>query len=254
MKAILVDDEPLAVDELAYFLTQTGEVEIEATFTDPAVALEKIIVAEPEVVFLDIEMPEINGFMIAELMLKMKKKTHIVFATAFNEYAVKAFELDAIDYVLKPFSKERLEHTIQKIKKQDDIDTAHEHESKSYQQAIAKQAARRGFKKVPLLNGERIVLVSPSEILFYVAQKDEINAVIREDVTYKTGDPLNYWEDRLKDQKFFRCHRSFLVNLDKVEEIIPAINTPYVLKIKGSHEEIPVSRTYVKDFKTLLDL
>jgi DNA-binding LytR/AlgR family response regulator len=252
MRAILVDDEPLALEELAYLLTQTGEVEVEASFTDPAAALEKIIVAEPEVVFLDIEMPEINGFLIAELILKMKKKTRIVFATAFDEYAVKAFELDAIDYVLKPFSKERLGHTIHKIKKQNE--TENTHEPANYYQTIAKQAVRRGFKKVPLFNGERIVLVSPSEILFYVAQKDEINAVIREDIMYKSGDPLNYWENRLKDQKFFRCHRSFLVNLEKVEEIIPAINTPYVLKIKGSHEEIPVSRTYVKGFKQLLDL
>ncbi|HEX3046567.1 MAG TPA: LytTR family DNA-binding domain-containing protein [Bacillota bacterium] len=252
MRAILVDDEPLALEELAYFLRQTGEVEVEATFTDPVEALEKIILGAPEVVFLDIEMPEINGFMIAELIVKMKKKTRIVFATAYDEYAVKAFELDAIDYVLKPFSKERLDHTIRKLKRPNE--TGPDHESFHYQQAISKQALRRGFKKVPLLNGDRIVLVSPSEILYYVAQKDEINAVLRENMMYKTGDPLNYWEDRLKDQKFFRCHRSFLVNLEKVEEVIPAISTPYVLKIKGSHEEIPVSRTYVKDFKQLLDL
>jgi DNA-binding LytR/AlgR family response regulator len=251
MKAILVDDEPLALEELAFLLHQTGEIEIAGSFRDPAAALEKIITTEPEVVFLDIEMPEINGFLIAELILKMKKKTRIVFVTAFNEYAVKAFELDAIDYVLKPFSKERLELTVHKIKKSI---TDGAPEKLGYHQAIAKQLVQRGFKKVPLLNGDRIVLISPSEILFYVAQKDEINAVIKEDITYKTSDPLNYWENRLKDQKFFRCHRSFLVNLEKVEEIIPAINTPYMLKIKGFREEIPVSKTYAKDFKKLLDL
>jgi DNA-binding LytR/AlgR family response regulator len=252
MRAILVDDEGLALEELAYFLKQTGEIEITGSYTDPAEALEKIITAEPEVVFLDIEMPEINGFLIAELILKLKKKTRIVFATAFDEYAVKAYEMDAIDYVLKPFSKERLLLTIRKLSKS--INEDGREPPRGYQAAIEKQVARRGFKKVPLLNGDRFVLISPSEILFYVAQKDEINAVVREDMAYKTSEPLNYWENRLKDQKFFRCHRSFLVNLDKVEEIVPAINTPYLLKIKGVREEVPVSKTYVKDFKKLLDL
>ena len=252
MKAILVDDEELALEELVYFLKQTGQIEIAGSFTDPGEALEKIINTEPDVVFLDIEMPEINGFLIAELIVKLKKKTRIVFATAFNEYAVKAYELDAIDYVMKPFSRERLEMTLRKISR--NINEGGNERPHGYQAAIAHQVERRGFKKVPLLNGDRFVLVSPNEILYYVAQKDEINAVVREDIAYRTSDPLNYWESRLKDQKFFRCHRSFLVNLDKVEEIIPAISTPYVLKIKGSCAEIPVSKTYVKDFKQLLDL
>lgn len=252
MKVILVDDEELALEELAFFLKETGRIEITGSYTDPAEALEKIITTEPDVVFLDIEMPEINGFLIAELVLKMKKKTRIVFVTAFNEYAVKAYEMDALDYVLKPVSKERLEHTIRKIEK--NINEESFHPPHGYQTAIEKQVARRGFKKVPLLNGDRFVLISPSEILYYVAEKDEINAVVREDISFKTNDPLNYWENRLKDQKFFRCHRSFLINLDKVEEVIPAISTPYILKLKGVREEIPVSRTYVKDFKRLLDL
>lgn len=252
MRAVLVDDEGLALEELAYFLKQTGEIEIVGRYTDPAEALEKIITTEPEVAFLDIEMPELNGFLIAELILKLKKKTRIVFATAFNEYAVKSYELNALDYVMKPFTRERFELTFRKLAKSI-IENGPE-PPRGYQAAVEKQVIRRGFKKVPLLDGGRFVLVSPSEILFYVAQKDVINAVVREDVAYKTSEPLHYWENRLKDQKFFRCHRSFLVNLDKVEEIVPAINTPYLLKLKGVQEEIPVSKTYVKDFKKLLDL
>ncbi|HEX3043462.1 MAG TPA: LytTR family DNA-binding domain-containing protein [Bacillota bacterium] len=251
MKLILVDDEELALEELGYFLKQTPEIEIIGSYTDPAAALEKIITQEPEAVFLDIEMPELNGFLLAELILKMKEKTRIVFATAFDAYAIKAFEIGAIDYVLKPLSKERLEITLRKLMK--DMERGNQEPSKDFQAAIEKQVIRRGFKKVPLQTSDGFILVSPGDILFFVAQKDEIQAVLREDVSYKTSEPLNYWENRLKDQKFFRCHRSFLINLDKVEEIIPAINTPYLLKIKGTREEVPVSKTYVKEFRRFLD-
>jgi DNA-binding LytR/AlgR family response regulator len=252
MKVILVDDEELALEELGFFLKQTPGIEILGSYMDPAEALEKIITREPDVVFLDIEMRELNGFLIAELILKMKKKTRIVFATAFDAYAIKAFEIGAIDYVLKPFSKERLDITLRKLIK-NMSEGNHEH-PEGFQTTIEKQVIRRGFKKVPLQTNDGFILISPGDISYFVAQKDEIQAVIREELAYRTSEPLNYWEDRLKDQKFFRCHRSFLINLDKVEEIFSAVNTPYILKIKGLREEVPVSKTYVKDFKRLLDL
>src|SRR5690554_3496530 len=108
---MLVDDEKPALEELNYILMQQKSIEIIGSYTNSAKAIEEILKTEPDVVFLDIEMPEFNGFMVANEMIKRKLNTSIVFVTAFDEYAIKAFEINAVDYVLKPISEERIKKT-----------------------------------------------------------------------------------------------------------------------------------------------
>lgn len=118
MKAILVDDEQLALDFLAYHLSKMPDVEIAGTFSDPITAKEKILQTEVDVVFMDIHMPEISGIELAEQLLESKPRLNIVFVTAYDDYAIKAFELNALDYIMKPIGKDRLERTVERLRNQ----------------------------------------------------------------------------------------------------------------------------------------
>ena len=113
---------------------------------------------------------------------------------------------------------------------------------------------KKDLKKVTVWKNERIFLISPTEISYCFAQDGEVNIVTKQDIVYKSKYSLNFWEKKLEDYKFFRCHRSFLVNIEKVDEIIPDVNSTYLLKIKNLNEQVPVSRSYLKVFKSLLDL
>ena len=112
MRIILVDDEKPALEELTYIINKYSFIELIGTYNNPTIALERILKEKPDVVFLDVEMPEINGFTIAREIIRAEMDTIIVFVTAFDEYAIKAFEVNAVDYILKPFHEERIDLTI----------------------------------------------------------------------------------------------------------------------------------------------
>lgn len=116
MRIVLVDDEKPALEELSYIINKYSFIEISGTFTNPAEALEHILKEKPDVVFLDIEMPEINGFTIAREITNAEIDTIIVFVTAFDEYALKAFEVNAVDYILKPYDEKRIDQTVKRLK------------------------------------------------------------------------------------------------------------------------------------------
>lgn len=115
IRAIIVDDERMALEQLGYVLSQYREISISAEFSDPVEVLGKIPALKPDVAFLDIDMPEVNGFMLAEEIMEISPHTSVVFVTAYDDFAVKAFEINAIDYVLKPVSRSRIDNTIQRI-------------------------------------------------------------------------------------------------------------------------------------------
>jgi DNA-binding LytR/AlgR family response regulator len=249
MRAILVDDENIALDALSEVLESISSIDVIEKYTSPIRFLEELVVKKPDVVFLDIQMPVINGFAIAEEITQMNINTMIVFVTAFDEYAIKAFEINAIDYVLKPFSNERLESTIDRIIKNTEKGIK---KTKAIQEIS--QNFKQDIKKVTVWKDERIFLISPTEISYCFAQDGEVNIITKQDAVYKSKYSLSFWENKLEKYKFFRCHRSFIVNIEKIDEIIPDVNSTYLLKIKSLKEEIPVSRSYLKVFKSLLDL
>lgn len=250
MLAILVDDENIALDVLQEVLESISSIDVIEKYTSPTRFLEEVSIKKPDIVFLDIQMPVINGFDVAEEIIQMNIDTMIVFVTAYDEYAIKAFEINAIDYILKPISRERLESTVNRIIKNN---KKRINNTKTIQE-INYNTLKKNIKKVTVWKNERIFLISPAEISYCFAQDGEVNIITKENDVYKSKYSLGFWEKKLEHYKFLRCHRSFLVNIEKIDEIIPDVNSTYLLKIKNLKEQIPVSRSYLKVFKNLLDL
>ncbi|MGH4118603.1 LytR/AlgR family response regulator transcription factor [Clostridium sp.] len=251
LRVVLVDDEQLSLDELSFILSKNSEIEIIGKYLNPLTALEFIKKTKPEIVFLDIKMPDIDGFTLAEEICKMEFPVSIVFATVFDKYAIKAFEIKAIDYVLKPFSEKRLQITMDKIHERYSCNKSIP--SYSYSNISSEQVRIKGIVKLPLWKDECIFLVSPQDILYCTVLNKEV-FVLTKDKRFTTQYTLNQLGDKLEEHNFFRSHKSYLVNLDKIYKIIPWFNSTFVLKIEGWKEEVPVSRHYVKDFKKIINM
>lgn len=251
LRVVLVDDEKLSLDELSFILSKNSEIEIIGKYYDPLIALEFIRKSRPEIVFLDIEMPEIDGFTLAEEISKMDFSVNIVFATVFDKYAVKAFEINAIDYVLKPFSEKRLQITMDKINERYNCNENIPY--CSYNNILPEKQTIVGMKKLPLWKDECIYLVHPKDILYCTVINKEV-LVLTMDDKFTTQYTLNQLGNKLNDHNFFRSHKSYLVNLDKIYKIVPWFNSTFVLKIEGRKDEVPVSRHYVKGFKRIIDI
>lgn len=251
VRVVLIDDVELILKQLKYLLAKYNEIQVLAAYTDPIEALEKIKVLKPDLVFLDIEMPEVSGFFVAEEMMKTVPETAIVFVTGHEDYAAKAFDINAIDYILKPLSPGRVDQAIQKILKNINNNEKYDLEHKIGN--VAKQFSR-GFSKIfALEEGDRIVLLKPSDVILFTLEEQEVIVQTKER-KYKTRQSLNYWEERLAEQRFFRCHKSYLVNFDKVEKILRMFNNTYLLKMIEYPNDIPVSRSKTKQIGQILDL
>ena len=251
MRIILVDDEKPALEELTYIINKYSFIELIGTYNNPTIALERILKEKPDVVFLDVEMPEINGFTIAREIIRAEMDTIIVFVTAFDEYAIKAFEVNAVDYILKPFHEERIDLTIKRIK---NISKQHNKENnQKVIQKILEIQETKPINKLPVWKNNRILLLNPEDII-YCTMEDGKTVIVTEDERYITDGKLIYLEEILKQDGFFRCHRSFLVNLNTINEVIPWFNNTYIIKMKGIDDEIPISRRYMKEFKKLLNI
>jgi two-component system, LytTR family, response regulator LytT len=242
LKAYIVDDEPLARDELKYLLNRSGQVEILGESDNMADCLTDIKVLKPDLVFLDIELADDNGISIARQLETLERAPAIVFATAYDEYALQAFNLNAVDYILKPFDEERIQRTLGKIKKMQKLGNKHTPSQSSMNQQMN--------GKIAVLTDERIVLLPIADIVYLESNEGKCNIVTLSQ-TYKVADALVVLEKKLTTSKFFRVHRSFIVNVDHIIEIEPWFNSTYNLLLKDS-SKVPVSRTYVKELKQLL--
>jgi len=251
LRAILVDDEMLALKNLQFVLSQFEDIVIEASLDNPLEALVKIGDIKPDVVFLDIEMPRINGFVVAEEVLKVSTQTLVVFVTAYDEYAVKAFETNAIDYILKPASPERIKYTLDKIRENYSIRKSQE----EYQNSIRNASDILDFKidKVIAWKNDRIFLFNKEEILYFTLIDGEA-VVVTEGDTYKVKGTLNGWEENLSKLGFLRCHKSYLINIDKIAVISPMFKNTFSIKLKNCAKDIPVSRRYAVELKRVLNI
>jgi len=251
MKVVLIDDELTALENLKYVIGNFKDIEVVGTFTDPLEALQRICNLNPDAVFLDIEMPQINGFTVAEEISEILPGASIVFVTGFEDYAVKAFDINAIDYVLKPVSRRRLGQTIDKLVKNhwNHCESAQTEESRK---AISTLSGKQA-NKIIAWKDNKILLLNPEQILFFLAKGGEVTAVTGRG-QFKVRNTLNCWEERLSEYGFFRCHRAFLINLDKIEVIRPMFNNTYDIKMIDYPANIPVSRKYAKELKEILGL
>ncbi|MDQ1147494.1 two-component system response regulator LytT [Bacillus sp. SORGH_AS 510] len=243
LRAFIVDDEPLARDELGYLLKRSKQVELAGEAGGVDEALDKMDNLDIDVVFLDIQLADESGMEIASRINKLEYPPLIVFATAYDEYALKAFELNAADYILKPFDEKRVHQTIEKLlkllgSKEPNIPMP------------SKTGLLSNTEKLAVTVDEKIILVNVNDIL-YISTNEGKTIIVTEKQKYVVNEPLVTFERKLQNSQMIRVHRSYLVNLNSIIEIEPWFNSTYNL-IMVDGEKVPVSRTYTKELKQLL--
>lgn len=246
LKAFIVDDEPLARDELSYLLRRSKQVEITGEADCVEAAMEKLESLDIDVIFLDIQLADDSGIEIASKLNQLEYPPLIVFATAFDEYALKAFELNAVDYILKPFDEKRVQQTIDKLFKR----------VRDTEQTIPLPTRKSAYpseraEKLAVSVDDKIVLMNINEIIYVAAQEGK-TLISTEKQKFWVSDPLIIFERKLQHTPILRVHRAYLVNIDAIVEIEPWFNSTYNLIVKTG-EKVPVSRTYTKILKQLLD-
>lgn len=233
MKAIIIDDEPLARMLVKEYLMQHPNIELLAEAEDGFDGVKKINELKPDVIFLDIQMPKLNGFELLELLQHYPK---VIFTTAFDEYALKAFENNAIDYLLKPFSEERFNQALSKL--QNNTVSAEEkiNHLSSFTPKYEEESSR-----IVIKNGSEIQIIPTKEIDFIEAYDDYVKIYIGEKYQLKKK-TLSYYEKVLEDKQFIRIHRSFLLNIAKLTRIESFEKNSYIA-ILSSGMRVPISRT-----------
>jgi len=240
MRCIIVDDEFPSREELKFFLGKHMALEIVGEFDDPIKALGYLQENTVDVVFLDINMPNMDGMTLGKLVSKFKNKPEIIFITAYDSYAVEAFGIRAFDYIMKPYSEERISETLERLITGGN--QSQEDEKEIYQQ-----------NKLTLWKGDKMFVLPLKDVSYFEACERETKIFTRKDI-YISKSKISDLEGKLPKEKFFRSHRSYIVNLDEIVEIIPWFNTTYNLKLKDIDEKIPVSRSKVKEFKGIMGI
>ncbi|MGE5795330.1 MAG: LytR/AlgR family response regulator transcription factor [Ignavibacteria bacterium] len=239
MKALIVDDERLARVELRRLLTPFKEINIVGEAVNTEDALEKISKLNPELIFLDIQMPGKNGF---ELLEELDSVPTVVFTTAYDEYALKAFEYNAMDYLLKPIEPKRLEETIKKLVEKNRKD----HVFKSEKQTLTEN------DQIFVKDGERCWFVKLSSIRLFESEGNYVRLYF-DDVKPLILRTLNYLDERLDNKTFFRANRKHIVNLKYIDKVEQWLNGGLLVKMKDG-SKIEVSRRQSVKFKDMMSL
>jgi DNA-binding LytR/AlgR family response regulator len=257
---MVVDDEQPARDELCYQLGRLDDVEMVAQAGNGLEALAAADRHEPDLVFLDIQMPGLNGFEVARRLLEYPKPTPVlVFVTAFDEHAIEAFEVNAVDYLLKPVDAGRLSQAIDRARLR--MRAVHAESAADPMRAqleqLTKMVADRQIRRdqVAIKVGERFLLVQADEIIYASVADESINIVTGHVVGISNYRTLDELQARLDPDTFWRVHRSHLVNINKIKEIVPWFSRNYILRMKDAKgTEIPVSRSQTKRLREYLKL
>jgi two-component system LytT family response regulator len=239
MKALIVDDERLARVELKRLLTPFKEIKVVGEAVNAEDALTKISELSPELIFLDIQMPGKNGF---ELLEELDSVPTVVFTTAYDEYALKAFEYNAMDYLLKPIEPKRLEETVKKLIEK----------SRKAKTTEAGEPVLSEKDQVFVKDGERCWFVKLETVRLFESEGNYVRLYFEDNkpLILRT---LNYLDERLDSKAFFRANRKHIVNLKWVESIETWLNGGLLVKLKGGHK-IEVSRRQAIKFKEMLSL
>jgi DNA-binding LytR/AlgR family response regulator len=257
LSTLIVDDEQLARDELAYLLKNAGDVNVVAQGKNGLEAVNLIKEHNPDLVFLDVQMPGLDGFgVIKKLLDKKVPLPKIVFATAFDQYAVKAFEVNAVDYLLKPFDKKRVAQAIQKARAQQGASAAPGEKFETLVRMLESQ--KQPASKVLLKAGGRMYLVDQKDIC-YAWIEDGVITVVTAGAAGMEGQSncrtLEELLDSLDTNLFWRAHRSYLVNINRIREVVPWFKSSYQLRMDDKKQtEIPVSRAQTKRLRELFGL
>ncbi len=243
IKTIIIDDERLARNELKKLLLDFPEIEIVAEATNAAEGIEKVESMSPDLIFLDIQMPGKTGF---DMLSELDKSPHVIFTTAYDEYALKAFEVNALDYLLKPVEPKRLADALQKLQLEEDKEPFQEGE------IPVNRSILNEHDQVFVKDGERCWFVKLSDIRLFesVGNYAKVYFGPNKPLILKS---LNALEERLDEKVFFRANRKHIVNLRLIEKIEPYFNGGLLLELKGS-EKIEVSRRQTVKFKEMMSL
>ena len=253
ISCILVDDEKLALEELQFLLDSMPEVRVIGQGRNGVEAIRLVKELEPDLIFLDIQMPGLNGFQVIHQLIKQNVLPQVIFVTAFDQYAVKAFEVNAVDYILKPVEKFRLEKAINRAKKEIDSDIQMDDKIKNLLNMFSPSIQKKS--KLLVRAKKRHWMVDFKEVIFASVSDGSVMVVTKElrgETNYRTLDDL---QTNLSPEIFWRVHRSFLVNINKIKEVVPWFNRTLQLKMADDLEtEIPVSRAHSRRLKEYLKL
>jgi two-component system, LytTR family, response regulator LytT len=260
LTALIIDDEPLARQELQYLLERAGGIEVLGVGTNGIEAVELISLHKPDVVFLDVQMPGLDGFAVLKKLLDRKvQMPQVVFATAFNQYAVRAFEVNAVDYLLKPFDRKRVMQTIEKAlaRRSAPAESASDAKLDALLRLVEEQAhaPKSHSGKVIVRAQSRLLLVDQGEICFASIENGTISVVTKAVEGHSNCRTLEELMDQLDPETFWRAHRSFVVNIQHIREVVPWFKSSYQLRMDDPQKtEIPVSRAQTKRLRELFNL
>lgn len=238
---MIVDDEAPARSELRFLLEQTGKIGSITEASSVRSAIEMLMGTRVDVVFLDISMPGASGLQLAEALYKLKNSPAIVFVTAYSDHAVEAFDVDAVDYLMKPVEEARLDRAIEKVI------------ARAKPVPVEPVAKPTNIERIPVEKGGRKVLIPVDQIRFIMA-KDDYSCIFTEDDRYLSTTSLAQFESKLGEFGFFRVHRRYIVNLVNVEDVETVPSGAIQLGVSGVDERIPVSRRRVVPLKKALNL
>ena len=236
INCIIVEDELPAREELKYFLNEEKEIKLIAEFDNPLDTLNFLENNTTDVIFLDISMPDMNGISLGKIVTKMYPNMKIVFITAYKDYAVDAFEIKAFDYLLKPYSETRIRNLLKSL-----VNTETE---------VISSIKNSNLKKITVNIDERLYVISLNDVDYIEASEKE-TLIFSNQKKYISKIKISKWEEMLKGYNFYRCHRSFIIDLDKITEIEQWFNSSWIIKIKNYTTAIPVSRNNIKELKEI---
>lgn len=253
LRALVVDDEQLARDELCYLLDEVGGVEVIGQAGNGLEALDAVGRDAPDLLFLDVQMPGLTGFEVARRLVERGPAPAIIFVTAFDQHAIEAFEINAVDYLLKPVEAGRLDTAVRRARRRMAEAVPLNDQLQRIVQLVENKQDRPG--QVAVRVGERFLLVQADDMIFASMADDSINIVtsqIQGTCNFRTLDEL---QARLDPSTFWRVHRSHLVNINKIKEIVPWFSRNYILRMKDAKAtEIPVSRSQTRRLREYLKL
>jgi two-component system LytT family response regulator/two-component system response regulator LytT len=254
LRAVVADDEQPAREELCFLLGQIEDVTVVGQADNGVSALEVIGAVEPNVAFLDIQMPGLTGFEVANLLLQNASPSPwVVFVTAYDQYAIEAFEVNAVDYLLKPVEQRRLDQAVERLRRRFSTGQARDERIDHLVRLMADRGRRRDQLAIKV--GDRFLLVQADDVIHASVDGDTIGvatAQVAGTSNYRTLDEL---QARLDPDLFWRVHRSHLVNINKIKEIVPWFSRNYMLRMKDAKgTEIPVSRAQTRRLRDYLKL
>ena len=251
MRAYIVDDEKLAVERLVRLLDATRRVTIAGSATDPVAALAFLRAHEVDLLFLDIQMPGLTGF---ELLERLERQPLVIFTTAFDRYALNAFEANSIDYLLKPIEPERLDRALDKAERLSGGGAARPDVRALARELAAELAPGRRLERIASRVGERTTLLDVARVTHFLS-KDKLTFAIAEGREHVVDFTLAELETRLDPRRFARIHRATIVNIPLVQELFPAVDGGMLVRLKdGAKTELAVARDRVRDLKVRLGI